>query len=84
MIKIDEEYSLRKDTHCWVLMQSVEGQNRKTKEATQTIKESYHPNIVSACRSLLDRRAGKAKTLEAIIDVFTESTALIAGAIKEH
>ena len=66
-MKIDENYSVEQDTHCWVLKFEKEGElNERTGKNTIHSEEWYHPTLKSALKKYMDV---KLKGSEALCDV---------------
>jgi len=54
-MKLDENYSIERDAHCWILKyEKAGGINEKTGKQTVTRKETYYNSIKSALVVYLD------------------------------
>lgn len=75
MIKINDEFSAKRDTFGWELQQTINSIGKTKKNLGQlvtTIKKTYHANFTQVCCAILDRNIGKKAVLEDIVLAINE------------
>lgn len=57
MIALDENYTIKRDKYCWMLVYKHKGEiNPETNKPTITIKRTYHGNIKQAIDKYIDNQ----------------------------
>jgi len=82
MINIDNKYSVKRDAHCWNLIERREGINPKTKQPTITERITFHPTLEKLVRKLIDIEAGNCNNMEQIIELLQTKPSEIAKKIE--
>jgi hypothetical protein len=83
MIKIDEQYSLHRDPHCWILRETITNKKVTAKHETRTV-DSYFSNIVQCCGYALDKKIGNAKSFRDVIDRINEFEQVVSVAVSNR
>lgn len=69
VIRINEDFSVERDSHCWHLHQWRDGKNPRTGEPTRAKRTTYHATLEQVARAVLDRSAGEAESMEELLEV---------------
>jgi hypothetical protein len=68
-IKLDDQFTLQSDPHCWILTRKSFGEtNPKTGKPTRSSAVSYHPDLKTALTQYLDLSS---KPSSEVLDVLT-------------
>lgn len=77
-IKINDDYSIARDTNCWHVTETKPGTS-KDGDPILTKRTLYHGTLEQACRSIIDRSAGRCESLEQILDMLDDSVAFLTS-----
>lgn len=69
MIKLDNEWSFKRDPYNWILYQTYESVDKKTGEVKLKTKQSYHRNIKGILNYLLDKGVGNLDNLSQVVEL---------------
>lgn len=64
-IKINDRFSIERDRFNWILYDAIKSKDKEGNNKLK-IKRSYHPNIESICKLIIDKKLGDCKSLEEI------------------
>lgn len=82
MIKVNDRWSFERDKWCWVLYENAKGVKKRTQEEIDVVNETYHSNLEQVCRYILDKTAGDAKDVNALMVLFANTWNRLARALK--
>ena len=82
MLKINDRFTIDKDTHNIILIETYMGINKKTKEPKQMTRESYYMTMEQVCNVIIDRSA-EGNTVEVIADAINAAKRDIINMLKE-
>ena len=72
-MKLDQNYSIENDTHCWILKYKKVGEiNPKTGKTLITKHQTYHGDIGNLLRRYCDNTAKNAKYVGEILDILQQ------------
>jgi hypothetical protein len=70
MIKINERFSMRRDNLQWIVTETYDGFDRKTKEPKKQTHDTFHANLKQVCDFVLDKMAGDCKDMQELKELF--------------
>jgi len=76
-ITLGEKFSVIPKSGFWIVHQATKGIDPKTKELVDSVKETYHPNLLQCLNHILDR-CSEGKDLKDIQDLRTELRSMFA------
>jgi len=83
IIEVNKRLSIQRDNRGgWMIHESREGINPKTKEPTTSTKTTYHATLAHAFNSIIDRESGLAESLNEIVDYVDGAKEDIAVTIR--
>ena len=82
MLKINDRFSIDKDKHNKILIETYMGINKKTKEHKQMTRETYYMTMEQVCNVIIDRSA-EGNTVEVVADAINTAKRDIIDALKE-
>lgn len=72
VIEIDQNWSLKRDTYCWVLLYQEKVTDPKTgEEKLKVYDPTYHPSIKVALQTYLDRSLKPAKSIKELVVILS-------------
>lgn len=81
MIKINERFSIERDTYTWKLHDTTPNKEG-SKHATST-RTTYPANLKQVCNAVLDKSASGCESIESLISRLDELTSELYAAISE-
>lgn len=82
MIKIDDEYSIERDTYCWILTHMIPTTKRDGTVGSRA-EDHFFGTISQACMFALNKKIGNAKSLRDIIEHINEFEQTVLAAVKQ-
>ena len=85
MIKIDEHYTIRKDSLNWILTEKKMQVMTKGKfigEEKEVENETYHPTFDAIAKAIINRSSSNCETLEELIDLYKNAIQNLGKHIK--
>jgi len=74
-IKINEHFSMAKDPWCWILYEKL--------PEVKTPKQTYHANLEQIAYTVINREAGKCKTLTEILKYLKEAESVVTRSLED-
>lgn len=65
-VKVNERWSFWREKWCWVLVEMVNSEKKKTKEPIVVEEETYHRTLEQVCSYIVDKDAGNAESMTEI------------------
>jgi hypothetical protein len=81
MIKINERFEFERSQHDWHLHEWKDGLN-KHQEPVRRSSTTYHATVLQICKTVIDRSAGDAESVQGVIDAIGFATADCEAAIE--
>jgi hypothetical protein len=81
MIKINDRFSMERDSECWTLFETVHGVNPRTKTPSVNIRKRYFPTLHTIIGFMLDLAPTEAQSLSDLVRVIDAAKADIYRAI---
>lgn len=86
MIKVNDRFSIRRDSLQWIVTETYDGTDQKTKQAKQQTRDTYHANLEQCASWIIDKMAGKedCKDLKDLIAFFKIAVFRLAAAVESQ
>ena len=69
MMKINDDFEMKRDNYQWILTHWKDGIKPKTKEPTRTPRITYHATIEQVASVIVERTAGECGSLQEIVEL---------------
>jgi len=85
MIRINNRFEMKRDSHCWNLIEYRDGIGKGKNEGKpiRTPETTYHASLVQVCDAVIDRSLGGVDSLAAIPAMLAEVKGELLEAIRE-
>ena len=67
IIKINDRFSIERDSDGWTLYEAKTGINPKTKELTASVRRRYYPTLHTIINHMIDLAPSEASTLRELV-----------------
>ena len=81
-IKINNRFEIRRDTHCWILVEHVPvDQTRRNAKRQTRESHTYHANPRQCCEAILSRTGDDCETATELQESWDRAVSEICGAV---
>lgn len=80
-MKLNNRFSVERDTHCWVLEELCPGKTKDGHEC-MTTKKTYHATIEQAVKFVMDKRMGECQDLKDLYNLLITTKNMLAKKVK--
>jgi hypothetical protein len=82
-MKINKNYQINRDQHCWTLQTTRKGKpTKKHSNPSDQVTQTYYANLEQCVRAIVDRAAGECDNLEELYQMLEDARKGILTAIK--
>lgn len=82
MIKINEQFSLNSDMHCWHLHESYEGVD-KNGNIKMHKRITYHPNLKQVTNAIIEKSVKRCESIEEIKELLKNPVAILLPKVEQ-
>lgn len=83
-MKLTDQFSLSKDKYQWILTRHWIGEAKKDKSPVECSKDSYHPNLESVARHMLEHHCESAEDVQELAALFKKGVKILSEAIEKN
>lgn len=81
MVKVNEQFSYKRDHHGWQVIETVHGINRETKEPTINEKKTFHGTLEAALNKILINSTASCENVSQVLGALLRAKVEIKQAL---
>jgi hypothetical protein len=82
IIKVNSDFNILRYKHGWELHHWTDGKDKEGNDKRQLSRMSFHPNIETISKEIINRTMGECDSLAEIVNLLENASQIVTGCIE--